>query len=385
MSNISFSQSKPTTINKTTSVSLADPYDKNLSLTKVINHREDRPDETIRSINPQLILRYINEENFEKLTKITLPCKPVRSTLGLWDVMYNLVNIEGLMSCIFLADKNCAAIAHSRVVYYSQFLDFSMPTSRVHLNTVEVGDHIGIGICDIRKRMTYALIYRIVDKTTATDFATEDGLVMAINADLIQVYRVDNTGAADVIDVQETTVDPDNISIFVDWVVNASNDIPSAYPYKPHFIPVNMTFDRKEIEQRVVKQLEEFEPITFDGFEDICRGLYRQVFLTKRKSSVRRDGKGKEKSKPTTLYPPVVEIVTKDNVHFYAKIDRKGNPGQCQYMFTKESIGNNAIREYFLINKDLEDKIAPGGPGLMMLSEDIFGPGATLRYFTINY
>lgn len=365
------------------------PYDDKLNFNRVISRPEGAPADIIYSINPNAILRKLTRDELGALVNITLGCRPTRNGVGMWDTLFNLVSREALTGCVFLAKADYTPVGQDRVVVASQFLNFSMAVTRVHLNRVETGDKIGIGIYDVQSHLSYVLLYDVTGNcmvSSPDSTSNEEGrpiMIPAINCRLEQLYRVGANGEADVVDVEEREDNSVATAPFIQHIVDAVSHVPSAFPWKPHFLPQSVkAFDREALETDILARLETADEASYDVFEEACRGLY-EAARARKPSRTRRDGQRRPKNQGPKI--PIIQVASLSSGSVLVQFpDNNGTAGKT-YRFDKDSVGRAAVTERFLLNQDLDGKDLSEVSNILVLSEDKFGPNGIVRYLTVNY
>lgn len=372
------------------------PYDSTLRFNRIVERKDNDPTATIYSIDPNAFLKALEHDRLPELFKITLAARPARNGVGIWDTLFNSAPNQGMTGCILLANNDYQPIGQNRVVITSKFLNFSMRVSRVALNQVETGDRIGIAINDIAKGLIYILLYVIEDVCTIPSPEKDDedrpSLLSAVNVKMEHALRVNYDGSNTLVNMEEGTVyDQDKAQVFVQWLINVVGDVPSSYPFKPHFLPVNLpAVKRTELEARLQEDVARATPISYQDIEALSREAYQRAKPLK----TNNPQKGNQQNGNTRRRPaarprpgnelPIVEVVTTSE-YVYLKLDDKSNPDNQIYRLDRHDVLDQSVTETFLNNKDLANVLISESNRVFELSDAVFGEGSYLRYFTLNF
>lgn len=377
------------------------PFDPKLQFNRVIQPAGGKNKFPTRSIDSGSILKKLSSDKIEDLRKITLACSYTRSDLMMWDAIVNLTHIAGITSCIFLADSDYNPIESSRTVSSSQFLNFELPGARLRLNKVRVGDKVGIGIYSSIRRTSYVLMYDVVGTCVAQDPEHKNeerpSLIHGVNVELIKAYRFNVNGEGDCLTLRkdDDTDVAHTLQTFVSYLVGTVMDITNAYPWKAHFVPVQVSaWDRQEIEGRVKAQYASVEKTSYDEFEAACNNMYNDLREDKIRSTPKKDrrfvGKGKKPEapveKPKSPAVPMVEVITlNDTAEVLVKLHNPNDESTKFFRFDKISMVDSIITESFLANSDLEGENLVENTNVLSLDNSVFGEEALVRYFSVNF
>jgi hypothetical protein len=395
---MSFAAGSPSKLN-TQTVKTLNPYDPDFKLNKKLGGYENNPFTLVFSLDPAAILDILHKEDFASLSRLTLRGAAAHGKPGLWDVLWNIARQQSFTACFLTATETFEAIPAKRVVTCSDFIDYSMWVSRLHLNQVQEGDRVGMAIRDAQNATIFMLVYRIdgADSALIEDATgvNRPSLVPAVNLKLEHAFRYmpstgDQVGLA-MDDAEE--FDPERLTRFVQHLFDAVNDIPKSFSWKPHFPPIkgSTQFGRRKMEGRLKHQRTEAVEVDYPAFVAMCHALYRQAKMQydqKRKSQPKRteggdQRKGKPKVEPTR--PPMIEVASfGDEIlvtfpsgfiieHPYVRVRKDTIPETAQLI------------ESHLLNKDITNWDDIDTSSLMVLSEETFGPQATVRYLTVNF
>jgi len=403
MSAISFADAQKTfVVTPKVSTETEAPFDPRLNYNRIIQPAGGMNKFPTRSIDAGSILKKLEGDKISHLRKITLACSYTRTGLMMWDAHTNLMNIAGWTSCIFLADKDFNPVPRERTVSSSQFLNYEHAGARLRLNRVDIGDKIGIGIYNSVRRTSYILIYEVKSNTVAQDTNGAKGdrpmLIHGVNCELLQVYRFNEKGDGDRIDIGDISSLEDvshTLQSFVGYLVNTVMDILNSYPWKAHFIPVNVNaWDRDAIEARISSEYTDVELGDYDAFEAACRSVYneaRAIKIASLRNKERAHGNKNKNTETTTERPkaplvPTVEVITlNDTGMILAKLRDENNDNVYLFRFPKDSIADACVTETFLTNADLEGTLITENANVLNVTESVFGESATVRYFTANF
>ena len=362
------------------------PYDSTLRFNKIVSSRDSDPSSFIYSIDPSAFLKVLESDQLKDIITITLAGCPVRNNgVGLWDTLFDSSVKHSMSACVLTAQKDYTPIPQNRTVVASQFLNFSMPVSRVHLSEIVVGDKIGIAINDLTQQLTYILLYTVDERCSVTSTVRNDegrtSLIPAINLRMEHAIRMDYEGSATVVDIDEDhPMDPLAVP-FMTWLADTAYDVSQSYPWKPHFIPsIPESFNRELIEERLEKEAPQAKEVSYSDFEQACRNLYQSFKQQRPAAPVAARRRPKAKTRGDVRIPlPRMEVITFAN-SFRVKLENDEI-----YAFSKESLGYQNVSETFLMNKDLENIVIEESPKVLILSPSKFGENAYLRYFTLSF
>lgn len=388
MPGISFADAQKIKIGNVPTIKMMDvPFNSNLMFNRIIHTGTGRAKEPIRSVNSASILRNLENDKISTLLKISLACSMHKEGLTMWDVLFNLTDRCGFNSCVFVADKEFNPLPRNRVLSSSHFMNYAYPNVRLHLNKIEVGDKIGIGIFNATKRTTYVLIYDTVGTCLARDPDVAKNkdykVIHAMNCQLEKIYRFDKNGNGDLITLIEN--DDGDPKHFVERIFNAAMDIENAYSWKPHFLPESVLgWDREGLESNLTTLMESTLPSSYEDFEDACRDAYnngralRHAALDESKDSADRKSTKK-------VLTPLVQVATLGNGTVIASLlDRNTNEMQS-FRFPLETVGKSSATEKFLLNQDIESWMLGESTDILVLSENLFGKDSIVRFLNVNF
>ena len=385
MNMFSFSNGTTTTIdisNQKTPREVVQPYIQDLRFNKIVeNKRNNDPSTIIYSIDHVEFLKSLKNDQLEDLSKITLACRPTRDGVGIWDTLFNSNNRQAITACILTAQHDFSPIPQNRVVVTSQFLNFSMTVSRIHLSQVVKGDRVGIAINDMIRQITYVLFYIVEDKcvvrSNIEDVDEIKTVVPAVNLRMEHAVRSDYEGNATIVSVNEESSFNDNAIPFMTWLMDTVYDIPGSYSWKPHFLPLFVkSFERDTIEDRLVAENTNASIVSYTEFENKCRKLYRQA---KQNRNIKTREQSDTNRSPIKL--PIIEVVSFEDNYQVKLDDDRGSV----FIFQKDSLGNQLFTETFLTNQDIKGVVIDESSKLFILSPSKFGENVYLRYFTLNF
>lgn len=400
MSNLSFSRAKSASFQTASLRDLDFANDPKMRYTQVINMRDDKLATVVYSIDPAKILDRLVKDELDDLVKITLGCQTGRAGETIFDVGFNTVRRLGLVASINVTTGDFDALARRRVLSISNFLDLSREISKFQNNIVQTGDRLIVSIFDVRSRKTYILIYLITGfcmaehQGKAKAAAGDGAMTSAINCTLEHVYKIDEAGQADVIDVRDDSELSEKGQTVVGWALNAVTDPKFAYPWKPHFLPGQAgVFSNDNLEQDLSDEIAAAADVSYDVFESLCRETYddiRQQRSDDQRSDFqrkpRRDGQGKPKDnsarKEYTL-PEIKSVILKDQKSIFVKFLSGANEG-AGLLFPIPESGKASIVESYLLGKDFEGKLIAEFSGVYETTVPNFG-NATIRYLTLNF
>lgn len=383
------------------------PFDPSLRFNRVVRPNEDDPSAVIYSIDPSSMLSRIEEDDLDALTSITLICKPARRGVSMWDTLFNTANRESISACVLAARHDYQPLGQERIVTAQPFLNFSMPVSRVHLNRVDVGDTVGVGIYDIAKQVTYVLLYRIestcvvpMPSVRGKPLMSKEGrpaVTPGVNCTLDHIIRVHSDGEANMLDMSSVVYDEEKAKPFVEHIANAVYDIPVAFPFKPHFTPADTAgFERSKIENRIGRAIPTAKECRYEDFEAQCRQVYQNARETNTENhrsqnqGDRRAPASREKPLPRRndvqkVSPPWIEVATLGD-YFVVLFDGRSRAEYPVMKFHKNTIGKEAITETFLSNNDLHGVDLGECPKIMLLRKnEAFGDDGFVRYLQMNF
>jgi hypothetical protein len=416
MTNPSFSNGRTDSFTVATNTDprrVAKPYDANFTYHRLAQAGGDRPKRDkpgknnnnaqqaprmpIYLIDPQALLRVLQEDNLPNLHKLTLLGSPGRNGVhAMWDVLFNMTSRNGLSACIYTATDKFEPIPRSRVSYCSNFLDYSMSSSRIQLSQIESGDRIGIALNDVINGVTYILL-SVIDGLTNVlnkDGTGEDrhALIPAVNITVEQILRIDDTGTMTV------DMDPDNIhdhqnaAPFVQRLYDSVYDITEAYPWKPHFVTIipQGGINVAEVNARIQDQFQNPTVVSYQQFEDLCRQAYQLAYNFGRGSVA--GGGIRKRPAARNQQLPKIEVVT-TNTKVYIAFEDNFNPltaAGFDPMKTSvieldkiDDLSKIRIIEPHLCNADVN-------PAFILEDSTIFhvkynDEKAVLRYFELNF
>lgn len=391
MTTLSFTSAVPVSsvvLNNPTTNPFDAPFDKNLSFNRVIQQREKKPAATVYSINPSGILNKLSRDSLETLQKITLVSQFTQGGVGMWDTVFETIRRDGVTACVFAAGQDFAPLHTSRSRMVSKYLDLTKWCSRLQFNRIEVGDKIGISIHDARARKFYVLFYSVQGICTVNPSPAPDVELVTfpgLNCELLCLYRVESDGSALRMDVDDTCEVSDTQEMFLNYLVNVVNDVSNGYPWKAHFSPLtNRTFEREQIEARLIQEAESATVVAYDEFEELCRQTYNRAGEDYRNTPREpKENKPKGERGPKL---PVVEVAYLSNRQLYqATLADPTNTVVGTYLFAKPESVETLFLETYLFNQDLIGKSLIDIPGVLVLDEEKFGPSSTLRHLTVYF
>lgn len=405
MSAISFADAQKTvaTVSAKVNDTTATAFDPSLKYNRVIQPAGGKNKFPTRSIDSGELLKQLDKENIDKVKRITLACSYNRDGLLMWDAHTNLMSIAGTASCIFLANSDFSPVGLERTVSSSQFLNYNLPGARLRLNKVLIGDKVGIGIYNRVKRTSFILIYEVKSNCVVQD--TKDNrderptLIHGINCELLQVYRFNERGEGDLVSLQGIDEDHDHtLQAFVSYLLNTVMDITNSYPWKAHFLPVNVkAWNRDELETRLGSEFTDVELTDYDTFEHACRSVYNEARASKiaalKRTDRRINTRGNKKQteaapveKPKNPSVPVVEITTlNDSGIILARLVDENTGSVELFKFEKNSMADVCVTESFLTNADIEGANLVENTNVLELTTTVFNEPAVTRYFTANF
>ena len=355
-------------------------FNQKLPFNKIIQKKDNNTAaDIIHSIDPLEILKVLRSGNFEPLFKISLIANYIQSRVGYWDVLFNSTPDCALSACVFSAQEDFSPIPHRRIRGTSKFLNFKLPVSRVHICDLREGDKLGIGINDHTSRLTYVLIYEI-SSLSSTSSPTNNNpdvpvMVPVLNVRLGHVFCFNRDGEGDVYNMEEDIAfDSETGMAFVKAVNDAIHDIPSAYPWKPHFLSTRAEEHAAGDLAEIVSQAVD---VSFDVFDDMCRRVYSAERYRRKNTRYRQT----TQTDPSRDPLPSITVIRQDDT-FVIQFESTRDLPCHTVRFSADEIGVREKCETFLLNKD--NNTDPFyGP--VSLDEATFGPSATVRRLTINY
>lgn len=400
MPNLGFSSGKITTLAAAMPVQNSRPYDVEAKFNRVVERKNDDPSNTVYSIDAKAILKALDQEELSPLYLMTLKGKYVRSGVGIWDTLFNEATQSSLTACILAANKNFGAIPPGRTSYTMQFLNYSMPTSRIHLNQMEAGDRLGIAIDDMMNNLVYVLLY-VVDSscTINSDELGKDGraaLIPSINIRMEHAIRIDSNlegqeGNMTVVNMEDDNeLNSEQALPFVKRLISNVYNVRDGYSWKPHFtVAQTKSIDYKKLTQRLSETIhsDSLERMSYDDFETLCSQLYNSA-REKKRNLARNNKKPGNQDKSDRSAPrvsiPMIEVVTLQD-RFVASLPSYGSNPSRVVSIDKDDAEENATIETSLLNIDLKGSIVEEVSFVYGLPEDSFGPNAHVRYFFVNF
>lgn len=363
----------------------------------IIKKNDSDPYGIIYSIDPQKMLRFINNGKLNRLSQITLITRTARQGDGMamWDVLFNKLSHEGLTACIMLADKDYLPTSMDRVITPSQFLNYSFPVSRIHLNQIEEGDKIGIGIFDVRSKLTYVLFYSImnkcgVSKNVETKNYSGPVSLTGVNCQLENILKLNQDGKGSNINIGDHVFDRVKGKEFTNWIFSSVNDITEAYPWKPHLLPSYWEIgERADVMATIEEMKKVATPVRYEEFEAMCRKLYRLTSAeeTSRVAELKKTETKAERINRLKSMPrlPVVWILSLDDI-IIAAVPEKIDGNSIVVSFQKSSMGHSAVVERYLSGKDLLDPDQEKDLSLLLLESPEDSNNINFyRELTVNY
>ena len=390
MSNLSFSNATRINVGNINRGVYTPPYDGQATFNRVIHTYGNNPQDNVYSIDTVKFLRALNQDRLNKLLNITLITRPDQygdTAAAMWDVIFNTAKSLGLNACIFLADKDYRPITTHRVVVAAQYLNYSLPITRLHLNKIRVGDMIGIGMVDISSNTQYILLYRIDEECFVSKSLTSGSITMsAINCQLHHAVTIDTLAAASCVNVDDFVYDSETMGPFVEHISNVLDDMPSAFPWKPHFLPVVPDkFDVSSIIEHL-KTVDVVEAAYVD-FENTCRAAYQAAKMQHmmrpkdpEAAGDRRKSRNKTKAPAHVMYKLPIVHVYKDATYLIALIDIDFNDNYKGFKIPLSDIPNEGISETYLVGADLVDIDITNIPSVVALDSETW-----FRYLSVNF
>ena len=400
MVNTLFQNTKPVTIaikprvprGPKFTVSNETPYDSNSKFNLVVKSYDQDRNGDHYSIDAQAMLDAINSGKVGVLEKITLIARSVDSkgdTFAIWDALLNYSSFRGYTGCIFHAKNDGSPKSINEVAMKQTFLDYTKAVSRIHLNRTRKGDRLVIGLSDKRKGMTYALVYTVKDSTqvkrsivpgkqgtmatpllNALELKTSETTLTlpAFNLDLNYILVVNPDGETELANYTDSDEVSQKILDLAGYAVDSADHIETAYPWKPHFLPViPKSFDHKKIES---VDLSEAQDISYEEFESLVRDLYLQAMNEYRQA--KRDAMAGVRLRDDDFIPKIG--IFKSETHFYASING------ILYVVMIDEMGRDAVREIYLLGGDLGNQ-KPETRNDMIA----YGEGGFFRFVTANF
>jgi hypothetical protein len=409
MTGLNFSNGRLSSFNVVSkNITRADaPFDASLSFNRLISNNPEDPTGNIYSIDAEKILRQVSREKFDALTKITLACRPDQrssGSLAIWDVLFNTIQRKSFNAVIMAAKNDYSPLAMNRVVVSSSFLDYTRPVSRIHLNRIEVSDTLGIAIYDTVNNYTYVLMYSIAGTCSVQlnqNNANEDRplSIPSVNCILTRVHRIDDDGSAMTVEFSEDDYS-DKEGPFVGWLFNSVNDIPEAYPWKPHFLPFTPNgYNREAIEKSlddITLNLDnDEEPRIFNGryedFEEFCRLAYKEAKikkdLTKGDTSPpvvdnsKKDRRGQKRRGPRENKLPIASLF-KLGEYYIGSVVVEDEFRAVR--FHENTLGDRELVETYLTTKDIVGSNLIENGSVLLLSS-VGSEDHIFRYLTVNF
>jgi hypothetical protein len=373
---------------------VVDLYDSNLTFNRIIEQKQNDAQSIVYSIDSKAMLEELRKENLDALYKITLACRQSRAGNSAWDVLFNEVQLRGNAACIFFTRHDYSPIPQDRIIYASNFLNFSMPITRSHLNHVITGDRFGISINDVTTGNVYVLLYLVEEFGTTIKIGHPDEpglLIPGMNVKLEHALLLNHEGELIISSMEEgAEFNEEKAKPFVEWLIDTVDDIGEGFPWKPHFLPfIPRSYKRSLLEDRLLSQKEVAVDVSFDEFEEVCRSAYRRVRDSRRNSAPRlrpgaRNDQRPHQDNKVDAKPPVVEIFTY-NGDYYAHFALGCPTNDTMYRIPQDSLGKKVSVETFFSNKDLENILIEESSKVLVLSPDRFGDQSYYRLFSLSF
>jgi hypothetical protein len=396
MSSLSFTKARPVNVGFTSTRKYDLPFDMELGFNAIVGSWDKNLETNLYSINPVAVLDKLEKDELVDLASLTLGCQIRKDTACVWDVVFNALRRDHLVSCVFVADENYEPLKGNRVLTHSQFLDQERHISRLQENMVDKGSRIGVSIYNENNQKTFVLLYTVVGHCLAyhIQLKPDDRKVKtsALNCTLDHVYVIEADDSASRLDVDEAITPNNNAHTFVEWMVNCVNDTRTVFPWKPHFLPAtHRAYNSEQILKTRDAAIENAVETTYDEFEDIVRIVYNKIRLKRIGALSRTRSNAKDTAvdnKTTrvqnTFEVPEIEVIDLgDTNRLYVRIiDHNNNRG---YIFDKPTDKKTTLVERFLLNKDLENKILTEVTGIFVMSDVSGEKPYILRTLTANF
>lgn len=392
MNNDSFSNGSAVSFDLKTPVTAYDEaYDNTMNFNRYIK-RDDNPYNRIYSIDSKMFLRKLSQDNIEHIKKISLVARVDRTGGGggfaLWDVIFDQAAKIDVNACVFIADSNFRSLDLRRVITKTNYRDRNHSTFRSHLNRVEAGDYVGIGIFDARSVITYVLIYQVdgscyIRNKSELDSDNRPVSLPGFNCSLASAYRLDEMGAGTSISYMDDDDLVEASKPFVAHLADCAMETSEAFPWKPHFVPTTLgTISFEEI----VEGFNTVNGTELNRWEDVdrlCRNIYEDLGHDERQrykefSSTRPDTSKKGKSGAAFNYklPSVNVYYCGDLIYVQTATGVMS--------FHKSTMGTVESVETFLSFSDVDfDSVDPGKD--ISVFEMEYGEKVYFRRLFLNY
>lgn len=356
------------------------PYTPKLPFTTIPEKRPDSRSKPPVMLNPKAILSKLERNQGDGLVKITLGVESSMRGPTMWDAMFNLVTRDGLSACVFSAKPGYAPHDHRHTVHLSRFLDYNLSSSRIALNQIGVGDHIGIAIFDARKNTTSVFLYDVTGLCLIKDAGDKGGVTAAVNCDLQHFYNLKSDGSGEVSHFGAEDELPELGEKFVSWLRETANDVANGYAWRSHYLPANLgNIDRAAVAVEAQEMVESAEAVSYAEFEDICREAYKSL---RPEAKARGEEGGKRRS--NRVYPPTAMVISRGDGSYLVKINKGEQAGKA-FAFSRESVEESTPLETHLLGEDLDLTRPQDLSHAVLLPQDQFGANSVIYWLSVNF
>lgn len=376
------------------------PFDGFLRFNKKLNTTQNKSNMAQYALDPAAMLEAVRQEDYDALSRITLVGQDSHGTVGLWDSLHNEIVNSAFVAVMFCVSPTFSPIPERRIGQTSTYLNYTMSSTKIFLNRIQSGDHIGIGLYHAESRQAYVLIYKVMGQCHVV-YKRENGdrsmMLPSANCEMMHLMIVGDEDRADVYDFGTMSYDEEAITPFSNRILQSVFDIAQAFPWKAHFTPQRgaQVENIDPLVEQLLGDKDVHEDAGFDRLEELCRKAY-QIQATKHHAAIQRSkgfqdrrrpkvgGESGQVSKPVRIVTPLpmMQVVSLPH-HYVIKIDMGHDAPVLK--IPKEEIDTYRLSEIYLTNNDLGDGDPMVNPQVIPLPETVFDETAFVRYFSIMY